>query len=83
MALPLLGAVTAPKQLIADKIYDAESLRQWLEVRRIKAVIPSTATRTTPSPIDWRAYRRRNQIERLFYRLKTWRRVVTRYDRTL
>lgn len=28
-----------------------------------------------------RAYRRRNQIERLFCRLKNWRRIATRYDR--
>jgi transposase len=81
MALPLLGAVTAPKRLIADKAYDAESLRRWLKARRIKAVIPSTATRTRPYPLDRRIYRCRNQIERLFCRLKNWRRVATRYDR--
>jgi transposase len=81
MAQPLLGAVAAPKRLIADKAYDAESLRRWLQERRIKAVIPSTATRTTPYPLDQRAYRRRNFIERLCCRLKNWRRLATRYDR--
>lgn len=81
MALPLLGAVAAPKRLIADKAYDADSLRQWLKQRRVQAVIPSTATRTQPYPLDRRAYRRRNHIERLFCRLKNWRRVATRYDR--
>lgn len=35
----------------------------------------------TPYPLDQRAYRRRNQIERLFCRLKNWRRLATRYDR--
>src|SRR5262249_61951611 len=45
------------------------------------AVIPSTASRTTPYPIDLTAYRRRNVIERLFCRLKNWRRIATRYDR--
>jgi hypothetical protein len=39
MAVPLLGAVTSPKHLIADKAYDADSLRNWLKFRRIKAVI--------------------------------------------
>jgi IS5 family transposase len=48
MALLLLGVVAAPKRLIADKAYDAESLCQWLKQHRIKAVIPSTATRTRP-----------------------------------
>ncbi len=81
MAVPLMEAVARPKRLIADKAYDAERLRRWLAERRIKAVIPSTASRTVPYPLDRRAYRRRNQIERLFCRLKNWRRIATRYDR--
>ena len=32
-------------------------------------------------PLNRRAYRRRNGIERLFCRLKNWRRIATRYDR--
>jgi transposase len=66
MAVPLLSAVEPPKRLIADKAYDVDSLRNWLKARRIKAVIPSTATRTVPYPLDRVAYRRRNLIERLF-----------------
>lgn len=81
MAVPLLERVTPPKRLIADKAYDADRLRRWLAERRITTVIPSTATRTTPHPLNRRAYRRRNQIERLFCRLKNWRRIATRYDR--
>lgn len=81
MAVPLLGAIAPPKRLIADKAYDADSLRHWLRARRIKAVIPSTAARTVPYPLDRQAYARRNLIERLFCRLKNWRRLATRYDR--
>jgi transposase len=81
MAMPLLGAARSPKNLIADKAYDADSLRNWLRFRRIKAVIPSTATRTVPYPLDHAVYRRRNLIERLFCRLKNWRRLAARYDR--
>jgi transposase len=81
MALPLLSAVVWPKRLIGDKAYDVDSLRRWLKARRIKAVIPSSATRTGPDPLDRIAYRRRNLIERLFGRLKNWRRIATRYDR--
>jgi transposase len=81
MATALLSAVAAPQCLIADKAYDVESLRRWLKARRIKAVIPSSATRTVPYPLDRVAYRRRNLIERLFGRLKNWRRIATRYDR--
>ena len=81
MAPSIVAAVSAPKRLLADKAYDAESFRNWLEDQRIKAVIPSTASRRTPYPIDRRAYRRRNVIERLFCKLKNWRRIATRYDR--
>ncbi len=81
MAVPLLGTVTKPKRLLADKAYDADSLRNWLRQRKIKAVIPSTATRRTPYPLDKKAYRGRNVIERLFCKLKNWRRIATRYDR--
>ena len=74
-------AVVRPKRLIADKAYDVDRLRTWLKARRIKAVIPSTATRTRPYPLDPAAYRPRNLIERLFGRLKNWRRIAPRYDR--
>ena len=74
-------ALPASRRLVADKAYDVERLRDWLKSRRTKAVIPSTATRTVPYGLDRKAYRRRNQIERLFCRLKNWRRLATRYDR--
>jgi len=81
MAQAIVAAVDPPKRLIGDKAYDAEHFRNWLAERRIKAVIPSTASRRTPYPIDCNAYRRRNVIERLFCKLKNWRRIATRYDR--
>ncbi len=81
IAIPLLGAVAPPKRLLADKAYDADSLRNWLAARNVKPVIPSTASRRTPYPLDRCVYRRRNVIERLFGRLKNWRRIATRYDR--
>lgn len=77
MAVPLLNAVARPKRPIGDKAYDVESLRNGLKARRIKAVIPSTATRTVPFPLERAAYRRRNLVERLLCRLKNWRRVAT------
>lgn len=67
--------------MLTDKAYYADSLCNWLKRRRIKAVTPSTASRTTPCPLDNRIYRSRNVIERLFGRLKNWRRIATRYDR--
>lgn len=71
MAIPLLEAARPAKRLLADKAYDADSLRQWLAKAKIKALIPSLAARKTPHPLDRKAYRRRNVIERLFCKLKT------------
>ena len=57
MAPRLLGAVEPPRRLIADKAYDVDSLRRWLEARRVEAVIPSTASRYKPYPLNRRSYR--------------------------
>ena len=81
MAVPLLDTVAPPRRLIADKAYDVDGLRRWLKARHTRTVIPSTATRTVPYPLNLAAYRRRNLIERLFCRLKNFRRIATRYDR--
>ena len=77
----LLAATPAPRRLIADKGYDANSLRKTLRKVRTEAVIPSTRSRKTPIPYDAIAYRERNRIERAFCSLKDWRRVATRYDK--
>lgn len=81
MAVPMLEALAPAKRLIADKAYDADRLRAWLRDRGIEAVIPGRAARAVAYPLNRAAYRRRNVIERMFGRLKNWKRIATRYDR--
>jgi len=81
MAPALVAAAGPIKRLIADKAYDANSLRRLLADQGAKAVIPSTASRSWPIPYSKRAYRQRNLIERMFARLKDFRRIATRYDK--
>lgn len=81
MAMPLLEAIAPAKRLLADKAYDADRLRNWLADRRVEAVIPGRATRNAAYPLNRTAYRRRNVIERMFGKLKNWKRIATRYDR--
>ena len=82
MLAPALVAAAGPiKRLIADKAYDANSLRNLLAAQRATAVIPSTASRRSPIPYNKAVYRQRNVIERMFARLKDFRRVATRYDK--
>lgn len=66
---------------MADKGYDANSLRRRLVERGAEAVIPSTTSRKRPIPYDVLTYRQRNLIERMFGRLKDFRRIATRYDK--
>ena len=77
----LLDKMPPPTRLLADKGYDANSLRERLAASKTKAVIPSTRSRKTPIPYDAVAYIARNLIERAFCRLKDWRRIATRYDK--
>jgi putative transposase len=69
------------RRVLADRAYDANSLRAQLAGRGIKAVIPPNPTRKHPHRYDKRAYRGRNVIERMFCRLKDFRRIATRYDK--
>lgn len=77
----LLTRIPTPQQLIADRAYDARKLRDWLAERGCEAVIPPNPTRKHPHDYDPIAYRTRNLIERMFCRLKDFRRIATRYDK--
>lgn len=81
MAAELLSSIGPLKRLIADKAYDTNRLRNLLAQMDIDAVIPSIARRKPLIPHDREAYRQRNLIERMFARLKDFRRVATRYDK--
>jgi len=81
MAEALVTAVGPVERVIADRAYDANRLRSFIAARGAQAVIPSTASRKLPIAFDQTAYRQRNLIERMFGRLKDWRRVATRYDK--
>jgi transposase len=68
--------------LLADKGYDADAIRQELARADVEAVIPTKSSHRKPIPHDREKYRWRNLVERLFSKLKNWRRVATRYDKT-
>jgi len=53
----------------------------YLADKTIEPVIPSIRRRKPLIPYDMRAYRQRNMIERMFCRLKDFRRIATRYDK--
>ena len=77
----VLEALPEADVLIADKGYDSDRLREALAERGVKSCIAGRANRKEPIVYDTELYKRRNLIERLFGRLKDWRRIATRYDR--
>jgi transposase len=81
-AAPLLASIGPSKHTIADKGYDADHLRSFLEERGTTPVIPNKSNRMRRFPFDGELYRLRNVIERTFCRLKDFRAIATRYDKT-
>lgn len=80
---PLFGMLADRiEALLADKGYDADAIRVVLAKASVEAVIPAKSNRRKPIPHDREKYRWRNLVERLFNKLKNWRRVATRYDST-
>lgn len=84
---------TRPDHLIADKGYSSRANRELLRRRGIRATIPERddqlanrrrrgAAGGRPYGFDPAAYRRRNVVERVFNKLKQWRGIATRYDKT-
>jgi transposase len=70
-----------PEQMLADKGYDSDAVREDIEKRGGEAMIPTRASRTVQHSIDKAIYALRNRIERYFNRIKNSRRVATRYDK--
>jgi transposase len=78
----MMMPVPKPKALLADKGYDGDSVRESLLIHNILPVIPPKSNRRDPAPCDFRRYKDRNRIERMFGVMKHQRRIATRYDKT-
>ncbi len=68
--------------VIADTAYDSDRLRQAVADKGAAAVIPNNPSRARKHPLDERLYKERHLIECCFSKLKQFRRVATRYDKT-
>jgi transposase len=68
---------------IADKGYDANHLHEEIAGRGGEIVIPPKRNRKVQRSYDVDLYKERNLIERLFNKLKQFRRIATRYDKLL
>ncbi|MFI8199437.1 IS5 family transposase [Streptomyces sp. NPDC085942] len=84
---------TTPDVVLADKAYSSRAIRDHLRRRGVRAVIPQPADQVAnrkkrgrlggrPPAFDREAYKQRNTVERCINRLKQWRGLATRYDKT-
>jgi transposase len=72
-----------PAQVVmADTAYDADRLRQAIANKGAVAVIPNNPSRAKKYPIDKHLYAQRHLIECCFSKLKQFRRVATRFEKT-
>jgi len=72
-----------PDAMLGDKAYDSNPIRADLRDRSVEAVIPPRVNRTESIDYDKKLYRLRNLIERLVNKLKQYRRIATRYEKTV
>lgn len=84
---------TRPVLVLADRAYSSRAIREHLRRRGIRTVIPQPSNQVAnrrrkgrrggrPPAFDREAYKRRNTVERCINRLKNWRGLATRYEKT-
>jgi len=84
---------TRPDVVLADKAYSSRAIRNHLRKRGIRTVIPVPADQRghrrrrgsrggRPPAFDRETYKQRNTVERCINRLKQWRGIATRYEKT-
>ena len=77
----LLDAITQTGLVHGDKGYDTNAVRRKIEEKGAAPNIPPKRNRVWKNCFSPVLYRNRNAIERMFGRLKDFRRVATRYDK--
>ena len=75
-----LGPADHPVYLLMDRAYEGEETRTLAVELGYIPVVPPKSNRKNPWPYDKELYNQRNQVERLFRRIKRFRRIFTRYD---
>jgi len=76
-----IGPLQAPLHLIMDKAYEGDQTRQLALDFGFIPVVPPKSNRLDPWQYDRAMYRKRNEIERLFRRLKGFRRIFSRFEK--
>ena len=76
-----MGVQSRPLHLLMDRAYEGDETRQLALDLGFVPVVPPKCNRLSPWEYDRVMYRRRNEIERLFRRLKGFRRIFSRFEK--
>lgn len=81
-AIPLLEQVELEgTNVLADRGYDSNRLIDYIYDHGGEPTIPSRKGAKFERRCDWRLYKERHLVEKLFLKLKAFRRIATRYDK--
>ena len=78
----LIEGLPPGRDLVADRGYDARAIIDQVAAIGGRAHIPTCRDRKVQRSVDPEIYRHRNLVERFFSKLKHFRRIATRYDKT-
>jgi len=78
---PLIEGLAA-QAVMADAAYDADHFRQAIAEKGALAAIPNNPSRAQKHPLDAHLYAQRHLVECCFSKLKQFRRVATRFEKT-
>ena len=76
-----LGPMPAGLPLLMDRAYEGNETRQLMLDLGMIPVVPPKSNRLDPWEYDRELYKKRNEIERLFRRLKGFRRIFSRFEK--
>ena len=79
--LELLERPSKPIHLLMDRAYEGDETRQLALDLGFIPVVPPKSNRVEPWEYDRELYKRRNEVERLFRRLKGYRRIFSRFEK--
>ena len=81
MLLEDLGPMPEGLPLLMDKAYEGDETRQLVLDLGMVPVVPPKSNRLNPWSYNEELYKKRNEIERLFRRLKGFRRIFSRFEK--
>ena len=76
-----LGPMPEGLPLLMDKAYEDNLTRQLVLDLGMVPIVPPKSNRIEPWEYDRALYKKRNEIERLFRRLKGFRRIFSRFEK--